>query len=264
MRLHKDNVYLFHDVDKHGTIVNQTSGMFVEDFTLLTRVEPDFQYINGVLKHRQESPDYPNAYLKQCIVGKNGKHTGLFLTSFINDNGQVQHMFEYEWWQNPRWEETKDSSLDEVKSISISVNAENVKSFDISSVRVGTNIILTVNDEEVTGEIDCMIDYSQSLTWLGTANMLIPKGIEIDEDFVCIFTGDIKLLHMQDKPLSKEYIELFFTNFYSFLNLKLDVNDNIIYFTSNFSQTTPYKVRDFSGNGLHPLVFNHEWIGEEN
>jgi hypothetical protein len=264
MRLEKDNVYLFHDVDKHGTIVNQTSGMFVEDFTLLTRVKPDFEHINSVLRYRQDSPDYPNAYLKQCIVGKNGKHTGLFLTSFINYNGDIQHMFEYEWWQNPRWEETKDSSLDEVKNISILVDTELETSFDIVSSRIGNTLNLTVNSQTIAGEIDCMIDYSQSLTWLGTANMLIPKGVEVDEDFVCIFTGEIELLHMQDTPLDKETIGLFFTDFYNFLNLKLDVRENTIYFTSNFSQTTPYKVRDFSGNGLHPLVFNHEWIGEEN
>ena len=261
MRLDLDNSYLFHDIDKHGTIINGSKQMLVNDTTMLVRFKPDLDHIDKIIKSIEDDPNFSTPYVKQCIVGKNGKHTGLFFTTFVNYQGNKVYSVEYEWWQNPNWEETKNPDLDEVKAVKVFVNPLETNSFDVVVNKRNGVIDLTVNGEHQADTYDGIIDYSQSLMWLGVANKLTQDNTVPFDHFACLYVGDISLIHVQETPLTKEDTELFFKDFYEFLNLGIDVKENVVYVTTDFSQTTPYKVRDFSGNGLHPLLFNHEWIG---
>ena len=91
MRLHKDYTYLFHDIDRHGVRQNHTHQMLVNDFTALIRFKPDLDNIYELLEDRKDDPFYnTTVYVKQCIFGKNGKHCGLFLTTFIDETNLVK------------------------------------------------------------------------------------------------------------------------------------------------------------------------------
>lgn len=261
MRLDLDNSYLFHDIDKHGTIINGSKQMLVNDTTMLVRFQPDLEHIDAVIEKITGDPKFPTPYVKQCIVGKNGKHTGLFFTTFVNFEGEKIYSVEYEWWQNPNWEQNKNPAEDEVKAVKVFVTPNETPSFDVVVNKRNGVIGLNVNGETAAEPYNCIIDYSQALMWMGVANKL-SQDLSVDFDhFACLYVGDISLLHVQETPLTNEEVNLFFNSFDKFLDLKIDVRNNKVYVTTDFSQTTPYKVRDFSGNGLHPLLFNHEWIG---
>ena len=125
MRLHKEYTYLFHDIDRHGVRTNHTSQMLVNDFTALIRFKPDLDSIYELLEDRKEDPFYnTTVYVKQCIFGKNGKHCGLFLTTFIDETNLVKHHLEYEWWENPNWDKDPDPSKDTVAKASLMVEHE--------------------------------------------------------------------------------------------------------------------------------------------
>lgn len=262
MKLNKENSYLFYDIDRHGTIHNQASGMLVNEFTMMIRFKPDLTDIIDVLEKRKNHPSFKDCvYHKQCIIGKNGKHQGLFFTSLIDSLGKIVHCIEYEWWQNPLWEKNKNSDDDVVQAIKFYVNPENDEYYDVVVIKDNEKVTLDVNGEKQELPYDCIIDYSMALMWLGAANRLLDDTDEFDEGFACVYTGDIHLLHVQESPLTDEQIKLFFDKFEEFIELKFNPKDNVIYISTNFSETTPYKVRDYSGNGLHPLLFNREWIG---
>lgn len=261
MRLDTHKTFLFHDVDRHGTVKNPVSGMLVGDFTIMIRFSPDLNSIKEVLERRKDNPKYDTVYHKTCVLGKNGKHTGVFFTSYINGVGELVHSVEYEWWQNPLWEKNQNPEEDEVKSLKIFVDPNTVSTFDVIVEKYKGKISMQVNDERVEDTYDCVIDYSMSLMWLGAANRLLDDSDKYDEGFACVYTGDVSLLHVQQAPMMKFKQEVFFNDFDKFKNFGYDTIQDIIYISTDFSQTTELKARDFSGNGLHPLVYSREWIG---
>jgi len=262
MRLDKENSYLFYDIDRHGTIYNQASGMLVNEFTMMLRFKPDVEDITNVLERRKDHPSFKDCvYHKQCIIGKNGKHQGLFFTSLIDSRGEIVHCIEYEWWQNVLWEQNQNPDDDTVQAIKFYVDPHEDEYYDVVVIKDGEKVTVDVNGKKQELPYSCIIDYSMALMWLGAANRLLDDTDEYDEGFACIYTGDIDLLHVQDSPLGLDKIELFFEDFQKFNELKLDPRENTIYVSTNFAEITPYKVRDYSGNGLHPLLFNREWIG---
>lgn len=269
MKLNRDNTYLFYDIDRHGTIFNQAPQMLVNEFTLLCRFYPDFDHLENKFKELKEKHPDRNPYVKQCIVAKNGKHMGLFFTSYYDDHGNLLHCIEYEWWQNPLWEQNQSMDDDECKNVQIYLNPNDYEYFDVVVTKYDSKFKIVVKGNKEFDRIeqkkehlyDCVIDYSKSLMWLGAANRLLDDTENYDESFACIYTGEINLLHVQETRMTKPQIDLFFEDFNKFLELKLDARKNTIYVSTDFGQVTPYKVRDYSGNGLHPLLFNKEWIG---
>lgn len=261
MRVDKQKTYLFHDVDRHGTVKNPVSGMLVNEFTIMMRFTPDFNSINEVLERRKANPKFDTVYHKTCVLGKNGKHTGIFYTSYINDIGETIHSVEYEWWQNPLWEKNQNQEEDEVKSLKIFVDPNVNSTFDVVVEKYNGKFILSVNGEKVEGEYNCIIDYSMALMWLGAANRLLDDSDKYDEGFACVYEGDVSLLHMQESPMMSFKQDVFFEDYNKFKSYGFDTTQDVIYISTDFSETTELKARDFSGNGLHPLVYSKEWIG---
>lgn len=261
MRVDKQKTYLFHDVDRHGTVKNPVSGMLVNEFTVMIRFKPDIDSINEVLNKRKNNPRFETVYHKTCVLGKNGKHTGIFFTSFINNEGKVIHSVEYEWWQNPNWEKNKNPEEDEVKSLKVFVDPTVDEYYDVVVTKYNGEIKLIVNGKEEKEDYNCIIDYSMSLMWLGAANRLLDETDTYDEGFACVFEGDVSLLHVQEAPLMSFSKDVFFNDYKQFKARGFNTKDDVIYISTDFSETTELKARDYSGNGLHPLVYSKEWIG---
>ena len=177
MYLNRDHTYLFHDIDRHGVRKNHTSGMLLNDFTALIRFKPDLDHIYELLEERKDDPFFnQTVYVKQCLFGKNGKHTGLFLTTFIDETNLVKHFIEYEWWQNPNWDNDPDPSKDEVKKATVPVQPEFDGWYDVVVKKYNDTVELEViGIGKESTEVNGMIDYSLSLMWCGTATGL-PDG----------------------------------------------------------------------------------------
>ena len=98
-----------------------------------------------------------------------------------------------------------------------------------------------------------VIDYSYSYTWVGCANRLSPE-------YQHIFEGDINLLHLQEKVLDSDNINLFFNDYDKFIKEVSQNMNNTIMFTSNFEEVSPYKVKDHSYNNNHLIKFSKQWL----
>ena len=259
MRVDFDKTYLFHDIDRHGTVKNTISGLLVDDFTMMISFLPDWESIDRILERRKNNPKFDTVYHQTCVIGKNGKHTGLFFTSHINQEGDTQHLIEYEWWQNPKWEQNRDSNEDEVQTLKIYVEKQDTP-FEVMVERYNDVYKIKIGEEEVSGKADCVIDYSKSMMWLGAANRLLDGSDQFDEGFARIFEGEINKLHIQRAPMMLHLKNVFFDDFDKFKSFGYNVEDDGVFVSTDFSQTTALKARDFSGNGLHPMVYRKEWI----
>ena len=98
------------------------------------------------------------------------------------------------------------------------------------------------------------------MMWLGAANRLLDSSDQYDEGFACIYEGERNKLHIQKAPLMGHSKRLFFDDFDKFKSFGYNVEDDGVFVSTDFSQTTALKARDFSGNGLHPMVYRKEWI----
>lgn len=264
MRLDKDYTYLFHDIDRHGVRQNHTAGMLLNQFTHLTSFKPDTDYIYETLAERKNIEPWKSGtvYLKQCIYGKNGKHTGLFITSFVTETNLIEHFIEYEWWQNPNWKINQDPAEDEVRSCKVKVDPEFDQPYKVVvTMYKGVVKLQVLGIGEDSHPVDCMIDYSQSLMWCGTATGLEDQNGVLSQEFMCTYTGDMLLIHMQEASMTEEQIKDCFYDYDKFKSNKFDVRGDVVYISTNFYETTPLKARDYSGNGMHLLKYNKSWIG---
>ena len=253
MYFDKHNTYLFHNIDRHGLIINKVQDMMFWKFTLLLEIKPDLNYIKEKLK--------TVGNFQQCVIGKNGKHTGLFLCAY-NIDGNIHFNLEYQWWElGGRVTNHSVTYVNEevFKTLILPIHVEEDSSFKISVIKTDKEITLNCNSNFKTEKYGDLIDYSNALMWLGAANRL-NDTLDAEDPYNNIYVGEINKLHLQDKPLDKEYEKLFFNDFKKFLDLKLDVKKNKIYFTSDFSQVSPYKILDQSGNGNHPVIFKNDWL----
>ena len=67
-------------------------------------------------------------------------------------------------------------------------------------------------------------------------------------------------MHLQEGVLDNQNIDLFFNNYSDFVE-KISLNTkNIIMFTSDFSEVSPYKVKDHSYNNNHIIKYSNIWL----
>lgn len=241
MNINKENTYLFLKGNKNGIIRNQPEDLFGDDFTILTKFTPDFEYIEEEVK--------TNPYHSMGIVSKNGKHMGLFFTSGFDNDGEWFFKISFEWWET-----TLNPDEDKVNAVDIFRKKEIIgKELEVAVWRKGNDLFIRVGDEVVMKQLGNLIDYQYSYTWVGAANRLY-------EDFNHIFTGDISFLHLQEGTLTREDQDLGFTKYDQFVDkISRDKEVNTI-FTSDFSQSTFYKVKDDSVNYNHIIKFSKEWL----
>lgn len=241
MRIDASNTYMFIKGNKNNLITNTPDDIYAKDFTLCVEFTPDIEDIKKGIKE--------NAYYVQGLMSKNGKHTGLFLTTNEMENEKILVKVNFEWWAH-----TDIPEVDKVQSCDVYFQEE-VLNAPIKAVlkKQGDNIYINVNGETNTAVIENAIDYSLSYTWIGAAQRLF-------EDFENIFVGDISKFHLQEGILEDEHINNLWFNYDKFIDqVALDRSKTVI-FTSNFENYTPYKVEDHSYNYNHLIQFSKEWL----
>ena len=241
MKIDQDNTYLFLKGNKNKLIFNPPDDVVENDFTLLMRFKPDEK---NWLEKIEETDFYT-----QGLFSKNGKHIGLFFTAGKDETNQPLLKVSFEWWKK-----TKDPEVDEVTSVDIFPSIdETKKGFDVAVIKNKNKVELIVNGKSKIKEITDVIDYSYSYTWIGCANRLYPE-------FQHIYNGEINLMHLQEGVLDNQNIDLFFNNYSDFVE-KISLNTkNIIMFTSDFSEVSPYKVKDHSYNNNHIIKYSNIWL----
>lgn len=252
MRLDRDNTYVFDPFNKYQIIKRPASEMFIYDFTLAVTVEPDYESIEKELKAElAESSD--TAFINGCITGANGMHQGIFLSSFFED-GELKHVLKYDWW-----EEEGDEKI--AKHIGLLINPDDSNKLDIVVVRKENDLTLTVNGETVRGEIGTLIDYSYSWRWVGAGNKLNVGKEDYDEKFASIFQGEIFKYHYQFGQLWQEDIDSIFNDYEQFKESYLYGDDaEFIFISTDFKESTPYKIKDYSTNNNHLLKLDTRWF----
>ena len=253
MYFDKHNTYLFHNIDRHGLIINKVQDMMFWKFTMLVEIVPDLQHIKEKLKTEDN--------FQQCIIGKNGKHTGLFLCAYVIDE-TIHFNLEYQWWElGGRVANHAVTYVNEdvFKNLILPIHVEENSKFEVVVERTENEITVKANGNSQTSEYGDLIDYSTALMWLGAANRL-NDTLDAEDPYNNIYVGEINKLHLQDKPLDPAYQAMFFNDYEKFLDLKLDVKRSKIYITTDFSEVSPYKILDQSGNGNHPVIYKDEWL----
>jgi hypothetical protein len=97
-----------------------------------------------------------------------------------------------------------------------------------------------------------IVDYSHSWIWIGAC-----CGFNFfDENHRYYFNGDIDYVGIFQSNLSNESIEHYFKN--SEISMINETHKTIV--LSNFKNSTPYKIKDDSGNGNNLIIFKDEWF----
>ena len=241
MKIDLDNNYLFLKGNKNNLVTNPPEDAFEQDFTLLVETTPD---VDNMIKEAKDNPFYT-----MCIIGKNGKHIGLFVTAGTDELGKILYKISFEWW-----EKTDDPDVDTVRSVDLFPTEEEMKSkLKIIVQRKGKEIYLEVNGKGKTNTLGNVIDYSNSYTWIGSANRLHPE-------FNHIYLGELFKLHLQKGTIFQNEWDKFFNQYQTFVE-EIALNKKLtVFFTSNFENFTDYKVRDDSYNANHIIKFSKEWL----
>lgn len=241
MRVDRDNTYMFMKGNKNNLITNPPDDIYAKDFTLCVEFTPDIEDIRKGIKD--------NAYYVQGLMSKNGKHTGLFLTTNELPGGRILVKVNFEWWAH-----TDIPEVDKVQSCDVYFQEEVLSSpIKVIVKKEGDNISVNANGEVTTNVIKNAIDYSLSYTWVGAAQRLF-------DDYENIYVGDISKFHLQEGILDEESIKNLWFNYDKFIeDVALD-RTKVILFTSNFENYTPYKVEDHSYNYNHLIKFSKEWL----
>tara|TARA_E500000318_G_scaffold112057_1_gene133755 strand:+ start:11225 stop:11965 length:741 start_codon:yes stop_codon:yes gene_type:complete len=244
MYFNAKNTHLFQSGNKNNLVTNQPVDILQDNFTILVRFKPD-------VKKFREIMGTESTYLPSCLVGKNGMHAGLFFVSGYDNLKKFNAKVSFEWWEH-----CEKQKKDIVKYVQLPVGEGTGisldKPLDAAVVKEGNKITLSIGEFTAKQDIGNVVDYSNAFTWIGAANRLNP-------DHNHIFYGDIDLLHITEEVMPQKFIDIFFTNFNSFVKniAKTDVFKT--FFTTNFSAVTPYKIKDFSYNSNHPIKYSKKW-----
>lgn len=250
MKLNKDKSYIFLNGNKHGLITHLCNDAFMNDpFSIIAETMPDYDHMDETLKGKQ--------WDHQVIVGKNGKHIGLCFYGYIDENGINHYGVSFEWWQSPDWDEHQNPDLDEIKTIRIEVPRDTPLKLVLEKNK--GEFMLDVNGTKGHLEYNNIIDYTNSFMWIGCGSRLFKNQHTAIKDG-SIYYGEIKKLHIEDGLLLSKDKELFFKDFDTFIYYFTDVHEKKVYFSSNFSDVSLYKIRDHSNNSNHALLFSEEWL----
>lgn len=236
MKFLKDECLYVTPDNKYDLIRSSIKYLTTDDFTILVRFKPDWDVID------------PNDLSSEGgLVAKNGMHCGLMVRK-DNINGVDGYFGKCIFFseKEPGHPIVNESIIELEKK-------EDWYEFsmrhDLKNKKVNFKYENITKEIEYEGDI---IDYSHSWIWIGAC-----CGLNFfDKTHRHYFNGEIDYVAIFQSYLGDERVEEYFKNSEPSI---LNVNDNVI-LISNFKNSTPYKVKDDSGNGNNLIIFSDEWF----
>jgi len=250
MRIDKNNVFLFDAFNKYGIIKRTYRELFEGNFTIATTVSPDY---DSILKEYEEDfkQDVNSGYKNCCIVGATGQHTGAFISLHYILSKPI-FTFTYRWFEENDGEE---------KKLVVPLNHNLDLILNIVIYKFDSNFHVDINGTKTSLPHGNIINYQDAYKWVGCANNLGVGTEGYDKQYASIFEGDITKLHIQNSLMSKAEIKQLFNDYKSFkANYLYQDNGNSVLFSSDFSEFTPYKIKDFSVNNNNIIKYDPMWF----
>lgn len=248
MRLDKQNTYLFNIDNKYNIIKRDYKQLFEGSFVIALTVTPDYKSISKLVG--------PSQYYEGCIVGATGMHQGAFISGKPWGDGKKAYFFSYQWWENV-------GEKTERKTIDIQLDPIKDKTFSLYISKFNSKFYIDFKGRKFSKEFQNIVDYQNSLKWVGCGNNLGVDKPTYDESYACVYYGEISRLHIQDKLMSRPSVQLLFEDYEKFKNIYLYGEDcNSVLFSSDFSESTPYKIKDFSLNKNNLIKYDPMWFTE--
>lgn len=249
MRIDKHNTYLFSIDNKYGIIKRNYREIFKGDFTIGLTIAPDYEAIKSKLSSE-------NRYYSGFAIGATGMHQGLAISAEIQGESDVHFWVTYQWW-----EETKDGAKE--RHIKLPLDPNKYSQLNVSVHKFRSKFSLNVEGKKISADINKIIDYQYALKWVGCGNNLGFGKEDYDESYASIYLGDISKLHIENKLLTKPTLDLLFHNYEEFKQNYLYGNTSeYIIFSSDFSEYTSYKVKDYSSNKSNLIKYDPMWFSD--
>jgi len=237
MRFDKDTFFFVKNRNKYDLALTPIDLLTANDFTFVVKCKPDWDNI----------PDNTTT----AIIAKNGKHIGILAKKFTSPNDGPQCFIGLEGWCMPERGEDEVSFgydywvEDDKKDIEFNLAfIHNVEKKEVT---------LWVNDKEIKQKYRGQLsDYSNAWLWVGCGCGFSGFSLEHQWQFI----GDIDFVGIYKKKLNKKDID------------KIVKDEILTEATSrkhkpacvtNFSNQTPYKIKDESGMGHNLIVGGYEW-----
>ena len=230
MKFKNKTGYFLKNTDQYELSRNLPANITEDDFTFCVSIKVDW----NKMKH-------DNLTKNGGIICKSGMHLGLIAIKTA-DNQLINATA----WYSVNGE---NRPVD----ISFVVNKdEKVLNLAFIYEKEAKRITFIKNGQRKSATFDGeLIDYNHSWIWIGCSN-----GFDAcNEEHRNFFSGDINLVGIFNKALGDDIVGEFFEN------KKLEDNKahSVVMF-SDFTEHTPYKIRDQSGCGNHLMKYNKGWF----
>lgn len=237
MKFENGLCYFIKNKNKYGLERTPIDYITSNDFTFLVKCKPDWE---------QMKPESSSG-----IVVKNGMHLGLFAKkSPLYDSGKYSSFIGVTFWIEVDSGEDKD-----IKALSWDIEVDKDQtsySVSMSHIIEEKTIILRVGENEKHIIYDGqLVDYSNAWIWIGAAC----DFSEYPEEHKHKYLGDIDFVGIYKKVLSDRSINKIIKN-----GLKDAINPkHKPGSVTDFSNQTPYKVKDESGMGHNLTISGYDW-----
>ena len=235
MRFEQDTFFFVKNRNKYDLALTPIDLLTSNDFTFVVKCKPDWDSI----------PDDSTT----AVVAKNGKHIGILAKKFTSPADGVQYFIGLTGWTKVKGMDEEiafdyDIIVDKDEDEYIIAFVHNVKDNEIT---------MWVNGKEIKQKYKgTIVDYSNAWIWIGCGCGFSDFPLEHQWQFI----GDINFVGIYKKTLDKKDIDKIIDD--KILTEATDRKHKPACVT-NFSNKTPYKIKDESGMGHNLIVGGYEW-----
>jgi len=248
MRIDKNNTYLFNISNKYDIIKRNYHQIFKDESVIAFTVAPDYEAIKNKVTQSK--------FYNGCIVGATGEHQGAFISATMDGDSNIHFSFSYQWWEHQT-----EGNIHKTINIPLIPHKHSVVNVTIS--RFNSKFYIDFSGDKFSAPHSNIKDYEKALKWVGCANNLGVGKEGYDENYASIFIGDISKLHIQNKLMGKADLDSLFNNYEEFKHSYLyGENSESVIFSSDFIESTPYKIKDHSSNKSHIIKYDPLWFSD--
>lgn len=222
--------------NKYNLTKNKISNITDNDFTFLVRVKPDWDYMK------------PGELTSNAgIIMKNGQHIGIVARKYLDNDSKEQCAYEAGVFTD------NNEGKNFFSTHQPSNNPDDFENLALVHNKKEKLIIFKIGDKKYEFNYEGnIIDYSNAWIWIGAGSGFS----EYPAEHKNFFQGKLVTIGIFEKSLNDDQILEYFSNFNDF-----DLINNSLspLFFTNFINTTPYKIKDESGNGHNLIKTGFDW-----